>query len=227
MAAIAGAALSGIGSIFGGKGASAAAKAQAQAQQQALALQQQQFNTNQQNFAPYIGAGVGALGGQQTLLGLNGNAAQQSAIDNLKASPEFTSLYGTGLDAINQNAAATGGLRGGNTALAQSNFGSSLLGTVIQNQLSNLGNISSLGVGAAGQASGAGQNNVNAQSSILGNIGVANGTAAAAPYAGLVSGLNGIQNSGILNSFGGGISRGSVDSLLGSTLNGIQTRNGW
>lgn len=222
--AILGAAGSILGGITGGKGASAAAKAQAQAQQQALALQQQEFNTNQQNFAPYIAAGNSALGSQQTLLGLNGNAAQQGAIDGIKAGPEYTSLYGTGLDAILQNAAATGGLRGGNTALAQSNFGSSLLGTIIQNQLSNLGGISSLGAGAAGAAAGAGQNNANAQSGIYGALGASNAGAAAAPYNAFTSILNGTQNSGILNAFGGmnrSSSGYSGGSLLPSGVNAV------
>lgn len=202
--AILGAGASILGGIFGGKGAADAARAQAQAQQQALAVQQQEFQTNQANFAPYIAAGTGALGGQQTLLGLNGNAAQQSAIDALKAGPQFTSQYNTGLDAINQNAAATGGLRGGNNALAESNFGSSLLGTVIQNQLSGLGGLSSMGAGAAQSAGNLGQNNVNAQTGIYNNIGNANATAALAPYGALSGTFQGLGRSGIFNTFGGG-----------------------
>ena len=59
-----GAAGSLLGGITGGKGAEAAAKIQAQSQAVALAQQQAQFNTNQQNFAPYLQAGQSALGAQ-------------------------------------------------------------------------------------------------------------------------------------------------------------------
>lgn len=168
--ALIGAGISAAGSIAGGssgkKGANKAAQLQAQSYANALAEQKAEFAQTQQNISPYLQAGTGALGGEQTLLGLNGNAQQQSAFDALKASPAFTSLYGTGLDAINQNAAATGGLRGGNTALAQSNFGSSLLAQVIQNQIGNLGGLVSTGANAAAGLASAGQNSANAISGL-------------------------------------------------------------
>jgi hypothetical protein len=147
-----------LGGITGGKGAKAAAKIQAQAQQAAINEQRNEFQTIQSNEQPYMAAGSKGLGAYLDLLGLGsgGAAGQQSAIANLRSSPLFTSQYDTGADTILQNAAATGGLRGGNTALAESNFGSSLLAQVIQNQLSNLGGLVSVGqAGAAGTNAGA------------------------------------------------------------------------
>lgn len=168
--------VSGIGSVATGsnskKGTNAAAKAQSQAYANALAEQQREFGVAQQAITPYVNAGQQALGGQQTLLGLNGNDAQQSAITALQNSPAFTSLYNQGTDAILQNAAATGGLRGGNIENGQltnslPGFGSSLLATVIQNQLSGLGGLSGMGQSAAGTLGAAAQNTGNAQSNLL------------------------------------------------------------
>lgn len=168
--------------LAGGKGASRAAKIQAQAYQQGLAQQQQQFQQTQQNFAPFLQAGQGALGGVQNLLGLNGNESQGSAIDALKNSPMFQSLFNTGNEAILQNAAATGGLRGGNTQNSLARFGSDTLAQVIQSQLGNLGGLVNIGAGSAGQLGSLGQQNSNAQSQLYGQIGNANAAKAIAPY---------------------------------------------
>lgn len=207
--------LGGVASIFGGnsqkKAANKAADAQVRAAQLAIDEQRRQFDTTQQNYAPYLGAGTGALDQINNLLGIanpqtswgayvnanpdvlaewnnnvaptgqfndiadfgqwhyntygqgegrdvsgfttgvGGQAAQQQAIDGLKASPLYTSLYRNGENAILSNAAATGGLRGGNTQNSLANFGADTLSTVIQNQLANLGGIANMGMGSAGQ----------------------------------------------------------------------------
>lgn len=183
-----------LGSIAGGKGASKAAKIQAQAYQQGLAQQQAQFAQTRQDMMPYLNAGTQALGAQSTLLGLNGNDQQQAAIDALKASPAFTSLFNTGQDAILANAAATGGLRGGNTQNSLARFGSDTLAQVIQNQLAGLGGLSGMGQGAASNLGSLGQSNANAQSQLYGQIGGARATQAAAPYAAFQSALSGLNS---------------------------------
>lgn len=185
--------------ITGGKGASAAAKTQAAAYQKGIDEQAREFGITQQNFAPYLAAGNKGLGSILDLLGLNGNDTQGSAIDALKASPAFTSLFNTGVDTINQNAAATGGLRGGNTQNSLANFGSGLLSTVIQNQLSNLSPLVATGAGSAGTLGGLGQQNANAISDLLGKQGNANAISAAAPWAtlsGIFSNIGGNAKSG-------------------------------
>lgn len=74
------------GSIIGSVGASSAANAQAgaatnaanlqyQLGQQSLAQQQNQFNTTQQNFAPWLAAGSGALSQLETGLGITPQGA--------------------------------------------------------------------------------------------------------------------------------------------------------
>lgn len=138
-----------LGGISSKKEAKKAAKIQAQAYNNGIAEQRNEFNTIQANNQPYMKAGNEGLSSLLTLLGLNGAPGQQSAIDALQASPLFTSQYGTGVDTILANAAATGGLRGGNTENSLARFGSDLLSSVIQNQIGNYGNLTQVGQAAA------------------------------------------------------------------------------
>lgn len=176
-----------------------------------IALAMQQASPDQQAALSSWAAQHGPVTASDGTPGLTGAQQQQGSIDALKASPMFTSLYGIGNDTILQNAAATGGLRGGNTQNSLAQFSSSLLAQVIQNQLSNLGGISAQGANSAiglGQLS---QSNSNAQSQLQGQIGNANATAAAAPYAtlqGLIGQLTGGGAAGLGNFFGGGSGSG-------------------
>jgi hypothetical protein len=80
-----------------------------------------------------------------------GSAAnsQQAAFDALKASPVYQSLYRNGEQSVLANAAATGGLRGGNAQRSLYNLGTDTLSQVIQQQIANLSGLSSLGENAA------------------------------------------------------------------------------
>lgn len=189
-----------LGAVTGGKGASKAAKAQAEQQQRALAQQQAQFNQTRADNMPFLQAGQGALGGVQGLLGLQGADVQQAALDALRNSPAFTSQYDLGRDAVLQSAAATGGLRGGNTTNSLAQFGAGLFNQILQQQLGNLGGLVNIGAGTAGNLGSLGQANSNAQSQIYSNIGNANATRVAAPYAAL---------QGLLNQIGGNARSGA------------------
>jgi len=192
-----------LGGILG-KGASKKAQAaQTQALNAAIGEQRRQYDTSRQDFSPFLQGGQQALSGQNGimgLLGLQGNDAQSAAIEQLKQSPGFTSLYGTGQDTILQNAAATGGLRGGNTQNSLAQFGSSLLGTVIQNQLQNLGGLVNVGSGAAGSLGTLGANSANQISGLLGQQGQA--AASGILGRGAITGntINGLA--GVLQNFG-------------------------
>lgn len=135
-----------------------------------------------------------------------GAVDQQGAIDALKASPLYTSLYRNGEEAVLSNAAATGGLRGGNTQSALYNLGADTLSNVIQNQLANLGGIASLG---SGTATSLGQFGQNAATNI-GNSLTSQGQA----QAGAALTKGGI-NSSMWNNIGSGL-----DSALASALGG-------
>jgi hypothetical protein len=137
------------------------AATQAASAQAGIDETKREFDAFQQVLAPYVNAGTGALSAQQNLLGLNGNTAQQTAIDGIKNSSQFQALQQQGNDAILANASATGGLRGGNVQGALSQFSPALLNSLIQQQYANLGGLTSIGqssaagVGNAGMQTGA------------------------------------------------------------------------
>lgn len=160
-----------VGDITGANDAADAAKAGSDLQYQASLAgvdeNRRQFDKTVELMSPFVTAGTGALGQQQNLLGLNGNAAQQSAIDSIQNSAAFQSALQQGENSILQNASATGGLRGGNTQGALAQYSPQLLNQYIQQQYSNLGGLSGMGqASAAGQAS-AGQQSASNIANLL------------------------------------------------------------
>lgn len=148
------------GSILGSKSQSKAsdkaAKYQYKSAQAGINEQRRQFDEVQKLLAPYIQAGIGSITGQQELLGLQGDEAQQAAIQQLEQSPQFAALIGQGEEAILQNAAATGGLRGGNTQAALAQFRPQMLSSLIEQQYGRLGGLTGIGqASATGQAAAA------------------------------------------------------------------------
>lgn len=144
----------------GAKAAQAGADAQSEAAQLGIEEQRRQFDAIQKLLSPYVNAGQPALAGQQDLLGLNGMDKQQAAIGGIENSPMFGAMAAQGEDAILQNASATGGLRGGNVQGALAQFRPQLLNQLIDQQyqrlggLTQLGQASAAGVGAAGMQTG-------------------------------------------------------------------------
>jgi hypothetical protein len=157
-----------------GKAAGKAADAQSEASQAGIEEQKRQFDAMQALLKPYVTAGNQSLSAQQDLLGLNGTNAQQQAINGIKAGPAYTSAMQSGANLITQNAAATGGLRGGNTQDALSRYGGDLLTTLTQNQFSNLGGLTSIGQNSAAQTGNAGMQSANNISTLLAQQGSAN-----------------------------------------------------
>ena len=146
--------------------ANKAQKAQNRASQHAIDVQNQQFAKMTEMLAPYREGGEQALNAQNTLLGLNGQAEQQAAIDNIAGGAQFQGMVQQGEDAILQNAAATGGLRGGNVQGALAQFRPQMLNNAVQQQFANLGGITNLGQNAAAGSGSAAMANANA----VGNI---------------------------------------------------------
>jgi len=148
------------GSIAGGllssrsqsRAASTAAGAQIQAAELGVEEQRRQFDAVQELLRPYVEAGTSALGQQLALAGVSGPEAQRAAITALEQGPQFEALVGQGEEAILQQAAATGGLRGGNVQGALAQFRPQILSSLIEQQYGRLG-----GLTATGQASAAGQ----------------------------------------------------------------------
>lgn len=160
--------------------ASQASDAQSAAADKGIAEQQRQFDAVQKLLAPYANAGTSSLAKQQDLLGLNGNDAQQAAIQALQASPAFTSQLKQGENSILSNASATGGLRGGNTQAALAQFSPALLAQTINDQYAKLGGITSLGQNAAAMTGNAGMQTGNNVTNLLQQQGAAQAGAALA-----------------------------------------------
>lgn len=123
------------------------------ASQEAAKAQRDAAAQAQKQLSPYTEAAKVALPGMQDLMGLSGDEAQQQAIANIQNSPMFTAQVQQGEEALLQNAAATGGLRGGNTQAALAQFRPMLLNQAIQQRFANLGTVAGLGANATGQAS--------------------------------------------------------------------------
>lgn len=149
-----------IGGAMSSKAQKSAAKTAAGAQTAAtdasMAEQRRQFDSIQALFRPYVEAGGGALARQLDLVGNNGPEAQQRAIQAIEMGPEFAAMTRQGEEAILQNAAATGGLRGGNVQSALAKFRPEVLSSLLNQQYQRLGGLTQLGQASAGnQAAGA------------------------------------------------------------------------
>lgn len=141
-----------------GQASQNAAAAQQAAAQAGQTQAQQMYAQLMQSLQPYLSAGTSALTAQGNLLGLNGNPAQQSAIDALQAGPQFQSALKLGENRILANASATGGLRGGNTQAALAQFSPQLLSATINDQLTRLSSVTGQGLSATGMGGNANQN---------------------------------------------------------------------
>lgn len=147
-----------IGKITGASDAAKAAERasgqQVEAYQAGIDEQRRQFDALQELLKPYIEGGTGAFQAQQQLIGLGTPEEQAAAIAQLEQSPMMKALVQKGENALLQNASATGGLRGGNTAAALAQFRPQMLAQMIENQYGRLGGLSTLGANAAvGQGS--------------------------------------------------------------------------
>ena len=198
-AAVAGIAGSQMSASKGAAASKQAAAQQAAAQGSAIEVQNAQFQQIQELLRPYveagkpdltqpyIQAGPGALQAMQGLAGLRGAGEQQAAINQIQQSAQFQELARQGEEGILQNAAATGGLRGGNVQAALAQFRPALLNQLIESQYGKLAGLTTLGSTSAenllrtGQAAAAGTAAAGQQSaSNIGNLLVGQGQAQAA-----------------------------------------------
>lgn len=211
MVAVAGATL--VGGYMSSKGSKDATRTGADAQQQSAQLgideQRRQFDAVQKILSPYVTAGNGAVTGQQDLLGLNGMPAQQTAINGIQNSPQFGAMAKQGEDAILQNASATGGLRGGNTQGALAQFRPQLLNQLIDQQYQRLGGLTQIGQASAAGVGAAGMQTGNNVSNLFGQQGAAQAGAALA-----AGRANGQMINSVTGAFGNFVGGGGM-SLFG------------
>jgi hypothetical protein len=158
-----------VGGMMQADAASEAAGIQAGAAGEGIAEQRRQFDALQALLKPYTEAGLPALQQQQALLGLQGPEAEQAAIERIRGGETFQALAQQGEEALLQRASATGGLRGGNIQGALAQFRPALLNQAIEQQYGRLGGMTQLGqrsaagVGAAGMETGTNVANLLAQ----------------------------------------------------------------
>ena len=162
------------------KAANTAANAQIDASEKSVEEQRRQFDAVQKLLKPYADAGLSGLTGQQDLLGINGTAAQQAAINNINNSSEMQTYLQQGENAILQNASATGGLRGGNTQAALAQFRPQLLNQLINQRYQNLAGMTALGQNAAAGTGNAGMQTASNISNLYQQTGAAQAGAALA-----------------------------------------------
>lgn len=158
-----------VGGIMQADAAEDAANIQAGAAGQGISEQRRQFDALQALLKPYTEAGLPALEAQQAFLGLQGPEAERAAIERISGGETFQALAKQGEEALLQRASATGGLRGGNIQGALAQFRPQLLSSLIEQQYGRLGGMTQLGqrsaagVGAAGMESGTNVANLLAQ----------------------------------------------------------------
>jgi hypothetical protein len=183
------------GAVAQDRAASKAAKAQKNASNAAIANEQDQFAAIRELLAPYVQAGDKATESQLALLGLLGDDQQRKAIMNVQQGSEYSTLIKQGEEAILQNASATGGLRGGNTQAALSEFRPQLLNQLLNERFSKLGDLAGRGqASAAGQASLQQQSAANV-SNLIGSIGQAGAGRAIAQGNAIAGGLGAVGDS--------------------------------
>lgn len=195
-----------VSSVINAYSADKAADTQSEAADAGIAETRRQFDAMQALLNPYVQAGNQSLTAQQDLAGLNGADAQRAAIEGISASPEMLAMTQQGENAILQQGSATGGLRGGNTQGALAQFRPQMLSNLINQQYGRLGGItqmgqaSAAGVGAAGMQSGAQiADLLGQQGAAVAGGQLALGQAAAAPFntAAQYAGLYGLNKLGV------------------------------
>ena len=159
-----------VNDAFGEQAAADAARAAGRLQSEAAGRAEEginrRFDITQKSLQPAIEAGNQARDQQSALLGLNGGAAQEAAIQNISESPAQQFLRNRAQKNLLQNAAAIGGVGGGDvrSALVEQGVGFAQQDTNNQfnrlNQLSAPGtqtavNVGQLGANAANQAGNA------------------------------------------------------------------------
>jgi len=166
------------------KSAEKASDAQVTSAQLGINEERRQFDKIQKLLAPYVSAGESGLSGQLALTGLAGQEAEQAAIDRILGGSQYETLVRQGEEGILQNAAATGGLRGGNTQSALAQFRPQILSGLIEQQYGRLGGLTSIGQASATGVGAAGQQTSSSIAALLGQQGAAQaGSALAAGQA--------------------------------------------
>jgi hypothetical protein len=202
-----------------------AAQLQYQASQNATAVQQNEFNQQQQNIAPWLQAGKGALSQMSSMAAQPVSFTQQDFQNNMDPAYQFDLQQGQ--QALERSAAARGSLMSGGTLKDLTNYAQGSASNEYQNaynrfmnnqntQYNRLASLAGTGQTAAGQIGQAGMN----MATNVGNI--ATGTAGA--IGNLMTGSANAQAASQIasgNAWGSALS--GIGSGLGNAAVGYQT----
>lgn len=198
-----------VGGVVQNKASKRAAAAQTQAADAGIAEQRYQFDRVQELLSPYVEAGDVSLQQQMALGGMSGAEAQREAIAAIEGGQEFQALTQQGEEAILQSAAATGGLRGGNTQAALAQFRPQVLSSLINQQYSRLGGLTALGQQSAAGVGTAGMQTGSNIANLYGQQG------AAAAGSALASGQAFGNVIGSIGQYAGGVASGAFPNPFG------------
>lgn len=164
-------------SVIDGAMQSSAAKSAGAAQERAamMGVEEQRAAREEMRklLEPYVAAGTPALQQQMAALGLTGPESQAAFVKQQEQSPIFQALARQGEEAILQKASATGGLRGGNVQGALAEFRPALLNQFLTQQYERLGGMTNLGQRSAAGVGAAGQETAGAIGDLFGQMGAA------------------------------------------------------
>ena len=152
MGSIVGSLIGVAGSLIGGKKAAGGSSAGAQ-----QSLEGFNYLKGPQGVQGYVDSGNQANQAQANLLGVGGDPTKQNAaFQNYLGSTGYGFQMKQGQEAVTGSNAAKGILNSGATAKALTTYGQGLASQSFNNYLSNLGNVSSQGLQAAGEIGSAG-----------------------------------------------------------------------
>lgn len=213
-----------------GDAARAGAAVQERGMDNALAFQKDVYGGQLENYGkatgnltPFINNGIGA---SNILAGALGGdpAASESALKTFYNSPDYQFALKGGSDALDNSAAAKGGMIGGNQMRAQTEYGAGLATSNLQSYFARLSGMAGQGIQAAGTLGqfgstlGNGVVGANTAANITGSNNIAQsnmaaGTADASGVLGMAKGFNsGLSSLALYNQMG----RSSYGSMGGT-----------
>jgi hypothetical protein len=179
---------------MGADAAESASASQAGSAQAGIDEQRRQFDFVQNLLRPYTEAGLPALEQQQAFLGLRGPEAERAAIERISGGERFQELTRQGEEALLQQASATGGLRGGNIQGALAQFRPQVLNALIEEQYGRLGGMTQLGQRSAAGVGAAGMESGSAIADLIGQQGAAQAAGAIGQARAYGQGISGLSN---------------------------------
>lgn len=201
-----------IGSVAGGliasRGAGRAADAQQRASDAQIAEARRQFDLTRSDNEPFRQAGVGAITAQQALLGLGADpAAQEAAFARWRNSTGYQFGLNESLRAVQQGAAARGGLYSGAAMKALQDRGSQVANQGFGTYFGQIGALAGQGQVANAANQQAGASFINAYGTASQNAANARASAyqqQANAWGGVLNDLGGLYGYGRAGGFGGG-----------------------